>query len=110
MAILRVVYRHGIVKNAKNLKGLTEEVFSGNKIPRDVIAAIEENNLLDAGGTYGDPDTSEPLQYDYLKIDHSNGRLEITFYNRGMSMLSADDETEQQIDRVCLVLERLATA
>ena len=105
MAIIRVVYRHGMVKSAKNLQGLQEEVFLVGRIPEDVLTAIKENRLLDAGGTYGDPEAGKPMQYDHLEIDHSNGRLEITFYNRGISLLSGDDETERQIHRVLSILE-----
>lgn len=109
MAILRVVYRHGIVKSARDLKGSKEVVYSGGRIPQDVLSAIEENRLLDAGGTYGDPEAGKPMQYDHIKIDHSSGRLEITFYNRRICLLSADDETERQIDRVCSILEHRPT-
>lgn len=96
-----------MIQSVKKLKGLHEVVFSGAKIPGKVIAAIVENHLFEAGGEYGDPEAGEPIQYDHLIIEHSEGRVEITFYNRGISLLFGDSEVERQIHRVCSILERL---
>ena len=107
MAISRVFYQHGMVQSVKKLKGLEQLDFSCDEIPADVLTAIEENNILQTAGEYGDRDAGEPIQYDHLVVEHSGGRTEITFYNRGISLLFGDSETERQIHRVCVILERL---
>jgi hypothetical protein len=107
LTLFRILYRHGMVQNIRNLKGLRKLVLEGDRIPPEVLAAIEENHLEDAGGTYGDPETGRPIEYDHLIIERPQGRTEITFYNRGISLLSGDDETELRIHRVCAILQRL---
>lgn len=106
MTISRVAYQHGMVQSVKKVNGLQEIVFSEDEIPAEVLAAINENHLLDVGGTYGDSEAGEPIQYDHLLIEHSSGKVEITFYNRGISLVFGNNETERQIHRVCSILER----
>ena len=45
-------------------------------LPEDVLALLD-HHLLDLGGTYGDPRTGDPIQYDELRIEHDQGLLEI---------------------------------
>jgi len=40
-------------------------------------------HLLDLGGTYGDPNVMDPIQYDELRIEHDQGEVEIVVHNRG---------------------------
>jgi len=107
LGISRVVYRHGMIKSLSSLHGLKKQVFVGDDIPREVIAAIDENHLLKAGGKYGDREAGNPIEYDHLVIEHPKGRTEITFYNRGISLLLGDNETERRIHRVCTILQGL---
>jgi hypothetical protein len=108
MGISRVFYRHGMVQSLRNLRGLEQVELSGDGIPAAVLTAIEENKILQASGEYGDRDVGEPIEYDHLVVEHSSGRTEITFYNRGISLVFGDSETERQIHRVCVILEQLA--
>jgi len=32
-----------------------------------------DQHVLDRGGTYGDPDAGDPIQYDGLRIEHDQG-------------------------------------
>ena len=106
MSISKVTYQHGLVRSLKEVNGLQEVVFSGKEILPDILAAVEENHILEAGGTYGDSEVGEPIQYDHLLIEHSTGQVEITFYNRGISLAFGDSETERRIHRLCCVLDR----
>ncbi len=79
----------------------------GKDIPRELFTGIHDNHLLEAGGNYGDPDAGKPIEYDHLVIEHPKGRTEIAFYNRGISLLLGDNETERRIHRVCAILQGL---
>ena len=46
------------------------------------MLALLDGHLLDLGGTYGDPETGDPVQYDQLRIEHDEGDVEIVVYNR----------------------------
>jgi hypothetical protein len=46
------------------------------------VLALLDHHLLDLGGTYGDPDAGDPIQYDELRIEHDRGDVEIVVYNR----------------------------
>jgi len=38
-------------------------------LPDDVLALLD-HHLLDLGGTYGDPEAGDPIQYDQLHVEH----------------------------------------
>ena len=42
------------------------------------------HHFLDLGGTYRDPEASDPIQYDELRIEHDQGEGEIVVYNRAI--------------------------
>jgi len=46
------------------------------------VLALLDQHLLDLGGTYGDPEADDPIQYDELRIGHDEGAVEIVVYNR----------------------------
>ena len=52
-------------------------------LPDDVFALLD-HHLLDLGGTYGEPEAGEPIQYDELRIEHDQGDVEICVYNRAI--------------------------
>ena len=37
------------------------------------MLALLDQHLLDLGGTYGDPEAGDPIQYDELRIEHDQG-------------------------------------
>ena len=41
-------------------------------LPGDVLSLLD-HHLLDLGGTYGDPEAGDPIQYDELRIEHDQG-------------------------------------
>ena len=51
-------------------------------LPEDVLAFLYR--LLDLGGTYGDPEADDPIQYDELRFEHDQGDVEIVVYNRAI--------------------------
>ena len=48
------------------------------------MLALLDHHLLALGGTYGDPQAGDPIQYDELRIEHDQGEGEIVVYNRAI--------------------------
>ena len=60
-----------------------------------------DRHLLDLGGTYGDQNAGEPIQYDELRIEHDQGDVEIVVYDRAILLFTADSEAVRVIHQVC---------
>lgn len=85
---------------------LPVKVWSGIKIPVEVRNAINKENLLNLGGVYGDPDIGDPVEYDNLKLILTDDDIvEITVFNRGITLFTSDDEQIRCIHRVLCELE-----
>src|SRR2546426_7902395 len=78
---------HGrdIVPNRRPTRGAGVECArrGRDKLPDDVLALLDQH-LLDLGGTYGDPEADDPIQYDELRFEHDQGDVEIVVYNRAI--------------------------
>lgn len=79
---------------------LPVKVWLGAGIPADVRKAIDDEGLLELGGVYGDKHAGDPLEYDHLKLVLSDNTVEITVFNRGITLLTSDDERVRRIHRV----------
>ena len=99
--IQKVTYRRGMLEDPKERSGLKETVLSGDSLTPKIIWSIHENDLLSAAGTYGEERLGDPVQYDYLKIEHEGGTVEITVYNRAIMLFTTDDEIYKHIHRLC---------
>ena len=60
-------------------------------------------------GTYGDPETGDPIQYDELRNEHDQGEVEIVVYNRAILLFTTDSEPVRRIHEVCCRLDDIAT-
>lgn len=109
MTIFKVKYSHGMLKHPRDRKRTVVIAFVGIELICELTKAIEENELLEASGMYGDPDVGEPIEYDHVVIEHDGGTVDIEFYNKGISLAIGDDEQERRIFRVCALLHRLAS-
>ena len=65
------------------------------------------HHFLDLGGTYRDPEASDPIQYDELRIEHDEDDVEIVVYNRAVLLFRTDTEAVRQIHQACCRLEDL---
>jgi len=72
------------------------------------VLALLDHHLLDLGGSYGDPEAGEPMQYDELRIEHVEGDVEIVVYNRAILLFMTDSEAVRRIHQVCCRLDDLA--
>jgi len=59
-------------------------------------------DLLDLGGTYGAPESGDPIQYDELRIEHDQGDVEVVVYNRAILLFTTDSEPVRRVHEVCL--------
>jgi hypothetical protein len=110
--IHRVTYRHGRVSDddLEDLTGLKSVVLEGPSISREIVVAIHDNELLGAAGDYGDPLVGDPIEYDELVIEHAKGRTRIALYNRGIMLLTTDEEFYKRVHRVCGTIEEAVNA
>lgn len=102
----QIEYRRGMLMKGMKAKSLPVKVWRGSKIPSEVRKAIREEDLLNLGGVYGDKKAGDPVQYDQLKLILTDDTVEITVFNRGITLSTSDDERVQRIHRVLCKLER----
>ena len=105
--IERVSYRSGFVKRLEEAARLPAITFEAADLPEDVVALVDAH-LLDLGGTYGDPQAGDPIQYDEVRIEHDQGVVEIVVYNRAILLFTTDSEAVRRIHQVCCRLDDIA--
>ena len=101
----QIEYRRGMLEKGMRPVDLPVKVWRGSKIPADVRAAINTENLLNLGGVYGDKKAGDPMEYDNLKLVLSDDTVEITILNRGITLFMSDDERVRRIHRVLCKLD-----
>src|SRR5439155_6018344 len=75
-----------------------------DNLPDDVLALLN-GHLLDLGGSYGDPEAGDPIQYDGLRIEQGQRDVEIVVYNRAILLFTTDSEAVKRIHEVCCRLD-----
>ena len=106
--IHRVTYRHGLVDDddLEDLTGLERVELEGDVIARNIVVAIYDNQLLEAADDYGDALVGDPLEYDELTIEHAGGTTRIGLFNRGIMILTTNEEFSKRAHRVCETIEQ----
>jgi hypothetical protein len=102
----QIEYRRGMLEKGMKPENLPVKVWRGARIPADVRKAVNEENILNLGGVYGDKSAGDPVQYDQLKLVLTDDTVEITVFNRGIMLLMSDDERARRIHRVLCKLDR----
>jgi len=102
----RIEYRKGLLERGMKADGLPVKVWREARIPADVRKAINEENLLNLGGVYGDKNAGDPVEYDNLKLVLTDDTVEITVFNRGITLFMSDDERVRRIHRVLCKLDK----
>jgi len=87
-------------------ESLPVKVWRGAKIPANVRSAINEENLLNLSGVYGDKNAGDPVEYDHLKLVLTGHAVEITVFNRGIALFMTNDERVRRIHRVLCMLDK----
>ena len=101
----QVEYQRGMLEKGMKRDSLLVKVWRGEKIPTNVRAAVNAENLLNLGGVYGDQNAGDPVEYDYLKLVLTDDVVEIEVFNRGITLFMTDDEKMQRIHRVLCKLD-----
>ena len=70
--IEQVSYRPGFVERLGEAARLPAITIEAADLPQDVLALLD-HHLLDLGGTYGDSEAGDPIQYHELRIEHDQG-------------------------------------
>jgi hypothetical protein len=102
----QIEYRWGMLEQGMRPRNLPVKVWLGAKIPAYVRDAVNKEGLLDLGGVYGDRNVGDPVEYDHLKLILTSDTVEITVFNRGITLFTSDDEKVRRIHRVLCVLDR----
>jgi hypothetical protein len=100
----RVEYRRGMIEAGMTPDDLPLKTWHGPAIPAEIRQAIEVEDLLSLGGVYGDRRVGDPMEYDHVKLIGPDDAVEITFYNRGITLFTTDDEVIRRIHRVLCTL------
>ncbi len=88
---------------------LKETILAADPLTPEIRESIHENDLLSASGTYGEESVGDPVQYDYLKIEHAKGTIELTVHNRAIMLFTTDDEIYKRIHRLCCKIDDLSS-
>ena len=102
--IEKIEYRCGLLEKGKQATDLPVKIWRGSQINAEIILSIHNEDILNLGGVYGDRDMGDPPEYDQLRIALTDDEVEIEFFNRGISLLTTDNETFRRIHRVLCVL------
>lgn len=102
----RTEYRKGMLERNMKPQNLPLKVLRGGEIPANVRAAVNEEDLLNLGGVYGDRNAGDPVEYDYLRLILAEDTVEITVFNRGITLFTSDDEKVRRIHRVLCKLDQ----
>ncbi|MEA1971593.1 MAG: hypothetical protein U9N37_08275 [Thermodesulfobacteriota bacterium] len=96
----KIEYRKGMIERGMKPKNLPVKVWRGAKIPAEVRKAINKEDLLSLGGVYGNKNAGDPVEYDHLNLVLAGDTVEITVFNRGITLFTSDDERVRRIHRV----------
>ena len=84
---------------------LPVKTWCGAKIPVEVRESMNEEDILNLGGVYGNKDAGEPVEYDHLRLVLTGDVVEIEVFNRGITLLMTDDEKVKRIHRLLCKLD-----
>ena len=101
----QIEYRRGMLESDMKPDDLPVSTWRGAKIPAEVRKSINEEDMLNLGGVYGDKDVGDPVEYDYLRLILTDDVVEIEVFNRGITLFMTDDEKVKRIHRVLCKLD-----
>ncbi|NLW36476.1 MAG: hypothetical protein GXY80_13530 [Syntrophorhabdus aromaticivorans] len=103
----QIEYRRGMLEKGMKPDDLQVKIWRGARIPAVIRTAINTEGLLNLGGVYGDKKACDPMEYDNLKLVLTDDTVEITVFNRGITLFMSDDERVRRIHRVLCKLDGL---
>ncbi len=105
--IKKLAYKSGMIFDLALKKHCPSIKFSGSTLPSEITTLIEEHNIVELGGIYGEQEGCSPIQYNKLTLKITTGEeVIIEFYNRAMLLIKTDDEIIKPIHRVFCEIEK----
>jgi len=105
----QIEYRREMLEPGMKPDDLPVKTWRGAKIPGEVRRSINEENVLNLGGVYGDNDAGDPIEYDHLRLVLTNDVVEIEVFNREITLFMTEDEKVKRIHLVLCKLDDRAT-
>jgi len=105
----QIEYRRGVLEPGMKPDDLPVRTWRGAEIPGEARKSINEEDILNLGGVYGDKDAGNPIEYDRLRLVLSDDVVEIEVFNRGITLFMTEDEKVKRIHRVLCTLDDRAT-
>ena len=102
----RIEYARGMLAGDMQPERLPVRVWRKPRIPAEVRKAVNEEDLFNLGGVYGDASIRDPVEYDHLKLVLTDDTVDITVFNRGISLFVTDDERVRRIHRALCKLDK----
>ncbi|HOE17293.1 MAG TPA: hypothetical protein PLX02_12585 [Syntrophorhabdaceae bacterium] len=102
----QIEYRRGMLSRGMKTKDLPAKVWRGTGIPVEVRETIDAENLLNLGGVYGDKTIGYPVQYDHLKLVFTDTTVEITVFNRAITLFIENNDRVRRIHRAVCKLDK----
>jgi len=96
----QIAYRKGMLGKGVKLDGLPVKIWRDARIPAEIRRAINEDDILNLGGVYGDEKAGDPVEYDHMRLVITDDTVKITVFNRGIMLFTSDDERLRRIHRV----------
>jgi len=111
MTDLRYIeYSRGMLERGMQPGSLPVTKWQGDEIPDGIRQSVFDEDLLELGGVYGDKHAGDPTEYDWLRLRVEGQDVEITVWNRGITLFTTNDERVVRIHRVMCKLMEAAEA
>lgn len=107
MSKYKITYKGGMIKKLSEKENLPEHVFDETSLPHGIIETLDETRIIDIGGTYGDPNVGNPIQYDHLYIEHEKSDTLIEVYNLSIFIMIAEDPYLHRVFKVMTQFQKL---
>jgi len=81
------------------------KVWREAEIPAEVRKSIQDEDILNLGGVYGDKHAGDPIEYDHLRLVLTDEVIQIVVFNRGIALFMTDDKRVRRVHPVLCKLE-----
>jgi len=105
MQIEQISYKHGMIKKPSHRKKLHARYLSKGNIPDEIVALIEENEVMSIKGTLGEKEGGYPIEYEEVKIIADGNETRFEVYNKGMSIFVNETAELKRVFELCIKLQ-----
>jgi hypothetical protein len=106
--INKLKYHHG--KGRIEKSGMPTELMAAVSVRRPISNKIygsyKEERIAELSGEYGDATVGDPPEVDVLALSTDDTEVSITVFNRGIMLLTSDDEKVRRLHRFFCTIEK----